>query len=127
MTSTAIAMTDPELERLRAEVKEAAALRIYNRTEGHEERERHFQELNGRLLAEEVRRASLSGFNLVEQQLRIERDNLEANRRMAEATEAAAVASAEAARAAKHAAIWTAAAAIVTAIGTALAWLGSHR
>jgi hypothetical protein len=124
----AIGMTDEELERLRAEVKQARGVAFYDKMEGHAERAARYKALLEQLRVEETRRALLSGFNLVEQQLLIGRDNLEANRRMAEATEAAAHASSVAARAAERAAIWTAVAAIVAAIGTAItAWSGFGR
>ena len=113
-------MNDQELEALRSELRVLSPQLLYVTMEGHADRVARCAELRARIEAEEQRRAALSGIDLVESQQQGNVAMIEANRRMAVASEAAAKASADAARWAKWAAIFTPLAALVTAVGTFL-------
>lgn len=103
-------MTDEELDRLRRELKELSAQQIYTTMPGHAERMVRHRELVELVRGEEARRESMSGLALIERQLHDAREMVDANRRMAEATAAAA-------RWTKYAAVFTAIAAGASLIG----------
>ena len=93
-------MTDEALTALLQERDSLLPLLLYPTMEGHERARARKAELDGLIHAEEVRRASLTGFNLVERQL--------------EQAQRTAAASEKAAQWAKWAAVFTAVAAVAT-------------
>jgi hypothetical protein len=122
---------DEELKALQAEKRLLAPQLVYTTMEGHAGRRARFDQVVALIRAEEDRRSSLAGPELVERQLQDSADMVAANLRMAIASESAAKSAAVAAEASRSAARWTLLAALVAAGAVALqvwqAWPTSPR
>jgi hypothetical protein len=116
-------VNDDELGRMRGEKSALTWSLVYKKMDGYAERKARYDELTALIAVEEKRRAALTGPNLAERQLQDSAEMVAANRRMADASEAAAKASAMAAEASKAAARWTLVAALVAATAVGIqAW-----